>query len=202
MEDQYRTIKDSSEGLYKEKGSKFLAFAYPVKNEGEIKDAQESLRKLHHGSRHHCYAWKLGMGDDNYRENDDGEPNNSAGKPIMGQIIKYDLTNILIVVVRYFGGTKLGVGGLINAYRTAAEDAINNASIKKRQLHSHYLLSFSYDQMNDVMTMVKEMNLDQYDQDFALDCKLKIATTMGESEQLEERLSLMKGVEFELLETK
>lgn len=202
MEDQYRTIKAPAEGLYKEKGSKFLAFAYPVKNEEEIKEIQESLRKVHHGSRHHCYAWKLGMGDDNYRENDDGEPNNSAGKPIMGQIIKYDLTNILIVVVRYFGGTKLGVGGLINAYRTAAEASINNSRIVKRQLHSHYLLSFSYDQMNEVMSMVKEMNLDQYDQDFALDCKLKIAIAMGEREQLEERLSLMEGVDFELLETK
>ncbi|MEQ9007162.1 MAG: YigZ family protein, partial [Ekhidna sp.] len=117
----YHTIKEKSEGLYKEKGSKYLAFAYPVKSEVEIKEIQESLRKEYYDARHHCFAWVLGMDDQSYRANDDGEPAHSAGDPILGQIRSFELTNVLVVVIRYFGGTKLGVGGLINAYKTATE---------------------------------------------------------------------------------
>lgn len=197
--DQYHTIATPAEGIYKEKGSKFLAYAYPVQSEEDIKKRQEELRKTHHSARHHCYAWKLGLGEDLYRANDDGEPNNSAGKPILGQIIKYDVTNILIVVVRYFGGTKLGVGGLMNAYRSAAEDALQQARIVKRRLHNHYLLTFTYAQMNDVMTLIKELNLNQYDQQFELTCTLKVAIAAGQSMDLENRFAEIDGLKYQLI---
>ena len=201
MKDTYHTLEAPSEGLYKEKGSKFIAFAYPVAEEDSIKTHLDELRKSHHSARHHCYAWKLGMDDNNFRANDDGEPGNSAGKPILGQIIKHELTNVLIVVVRYFGGTKLGVGGLMNAYKTAAAAAIDNGEIIQKQLCSHYLLKFSYDEMNAVMTLIKELNLPNYDQQFNLDCKLKVIIPLSESEMLEQRLDDLKGVKFILLET-
>ncbi|PLX14682.1 MAG: YigZ family protein, partial [Marinilabiliales bacterium] len=132
--DQYLTISKPSEGLFKDRGSKFLAFAYPVSSEEEIKAFQEQLRSDYHDARHHCYAYMLGPKKENYRANDDGEPSSTAGKPILGQIRSFDLTNILIVVIRYFGGTKLGVGGLINAYKTAAEEALKNAKIIRKTL--------------------------------------------------------------------
>lgn len=127
--DEYLTISKPSEGLFKDRGSKFLAFAYPVSSEDEIKEIQEHLRSEYHDARHHCYAYMLGKDKNVFRANDDGEPSSTAGKPILGQIKSYDLTNILIVVIRYFGGTKLGVSGLINAYKTAAEEALKNAKI-------------------------------------------------------------------------
>lgn len=198
----YHTLKSPSTGLYKEKGSKFLAFAYPVKTEGAIKDYQQDLRKAEHAARHHCYAWKLGPGEDHYRENDDGEPNNSAGKPIMGQITKYELSDILIVVVRYFGGTKLGVGGLINAYRTAAAAAIENGRIIRKQRKDYYQLSFSYAEMNDVMSAVKELDLHQYDQQFELQCALKISVGVGSSAQARERFEDIENVKIKHLETR
>lgn len=201
-EDVYHTLAGPSEGLYKEKGSKFLAFAYPVKDEDQIKLCLEELRKAQHAARHHCYAWKLGMDDQNYRVNDDGEPNNSAGKPIFGQIVKYELTDVLIVVVRYFGGTKLGVGGLINAYRTAAAAAIENGKIVKRRLMNHYLLEFKYDSMNDVMSLIKELNLDQYDQQFELTCSIKVSTRLKNADGLEARLSELTDVKHTLLFTR
>lgn len=201
-DDVYHTLAGSSEGLYKEKGSKFLAFAYPVKDEDQIKLHQEELHKAQHAARHHCYAWKLGMDDQNFRANDDGEPNNSAGKPILGQIVKYGLTDVLIVVVRYFGGTKLGVGGLINAYRTAAAAAIDNGKIVKRRLMNHYLLEFKYDSMNDVMSLIKELDLHQYDQQFELTCSIKISTRLKNADALEDRLSDLTDVKHTLLFTR
>ena len=132
--DTYRTLKSPSEGIYKEKGSKFLAFAFPVNNEGDIKEKLEEIRKAYHDARHHCYAWVLGADKSRFRANDDGEPSNSAGKPILGKLQSHDLSQILIIVVRYFGGVKLGVGGLINAYRSAADDAIQNGTIVKRRM--------------------------------------------------------------------
>lgn len=201
MEDTYRTLAAPSEGFYKEKGSKFLAYAYPVKNEEEIKEHQDELRKSQHAARHHCYAWKLGMDDNNYRANDDGEPSNSAGKPILGQIVKYELTDILIVVVRYFGGTKLGVGGLINAYRTAANAAINNGKIVRKKLTTHYILKFSYAEMNAVMSLIKDLNLTAYDQQFELTCTIKVSVRLKESANLETRLEDLSGVEYTLLGT-
>ncbi len=132
MIDSYLTIEKNTEGLFKDKGSKFLAFAYPVEEEEEIKEYIQALKKEHYSARHHCYAWRLGAEKTHFRANDDGEPSSTAGKPILGQIQKNDLTNILIVVVRYFGGTLLGVSGLINAYRGAAADVINNSIIVEK----------------------------------------------------------------------
>ena len=138
--DTYLTIKAFSQGLYKEKGSRFIAIAYPVSTQEEIKSILENIRKEHHSARHHCFAWMLGQNRDTFRVNDDGEPSGSAGKPILGQINSFSLTNILIVVVRYFGGKLLGVSGLINAYRSAAESALINAEIIE-MYHSGLLMS-------------------------------------------------------------
>jgi len=201
MADIYLTISQPSEGIYKEKGSKFIAYAYPVRNEDEIKEHLANLRKEHHTARHHCYAWKLGMDDNHWRANDDGEPGNSAGKPIHGQILSKSLTNVLIVVVRYFGGTKLGVGGLMTAYKSAAEDALNHATIVEKQLMAHHLVSFDYSAMNEVMSCLKNLEAEQYNQEFALQCQLKASIALGKAEILTEQLSKISGVEVKWLYT-
>ena len=144
FEDTYYTISAPSEGLFKDRGSRFIALAYPVTTEKEIKEIQVSLRKKYHDARHHCYAYRLGYDKSVYRVNDDGEPSGTAGKPIFGQIQSKDLTNIFIVVIRYFGGTLLGVSGLINAYRSAAADAIEHAQIIQKTIMDLYEISFEY----------------------------------------------------------
>ena len=144
FDDTYLTIQKPSEGVFKDRGSKFLAFAFPVRTEQEIKEILHLIKKEHHGANHHCYAWRLGADKLAYRANDDGEPNNSAGKPILGQIQSNDLTDIFIVVARYFGGTLLGVSGLINAYREAASDAIKNAEIIEKHVMFEYNTEFSF----------------------------------------------------------
>ena len=154
--DTYKTLKEPSEGIYKEKGSKFLAFAYSVFTEDEIKEHITELKKQYHDARHHCYAWKLGMDSNHYRMNDDGEPSGTAGKPIYGQILSYELTNVLVVVVRYFGGTKLGTSGLIHAYKTATKDAFENAEIVEQTVNDILTLTFEYGAMNDVMRIIKD----------------------------------------------
>jgi uncharacterized YigZ family protein len=199
--DIYLTISQPSEGIYKEKGSKFIAYAHPVRNEDEIKEHLANLRKEHHTARHHCYAWKLGMDDNYWRANDDGEPGNSAGKPIHGQILSKSLTNVLIVVVRYFGGTKLGVGGLMTAYKSAAENALNHATIVEKQLMAHHLVSFDYSAMNEVMSCLKNLEAEQYEQEFALQCQLKASIALGKAEILTEQLSKISGVEVKWLHT-
>jgi len=147
MEDVFQTIEKESQGYFKDKGSKFYAFAYPVKNEDEIKEILARLRKEHHSARHHCYAWRLGTENVTSRANDDGEPSSTAGKPILGQLQSFNVTNILIVVVRYFGGTLLGVSGLINAYRSAAADALKNADIKQKIIEKEITLDFTYHEL-------------------------------------------------------
>jgi uncharacterized YigZ family protein len=174
IEDSYLTLKKTSEGLYKEKGSKFLAFAYPVDTEEQIKDILDSLRKKYYDARHHCYAYMLGKNQDVYRANDDGEPNHSAGDPILGQIRSHQLTNVLIVVIRYFGGTKLGVGGLISAYKTAAAEAIQNNEIITAIVHSRLGVDFDYLAMNDVMKIIKDFDLQLVNQQFDNICRLEI----------------------------
>lgn len=174
MTDRFKTISEKSEGLYKEKGSKFLAFAYPVMNESEIRDILEELRRKYHDARHHCYAWQLGVDQPISRANDDGEPSYSAGKPILGQIHSFGLTNVLVVVVRYFGGILLGVGGLIAAYREAARDAIENASIVDKKIFRTFLIGFEYPLMNDIMSIIKENKIKPFDQDFNISCSMKI----------------------------
>ena len=175
----YLTLAHASEGLFKEKGSKFLAFAYPVKSEQEIKEILDSLRKKYYDARHHCYAYILGKDMDIFRANDDGEPNHSAGDPILGQIRSNSLTNTLIVVVRYFGGTKLGVGGLISAYRTAAAEAIaNNLIIESEDIHE-LVLHFGYPEMNQVMKLVKDHGLEIAGQKFDNLCEINLKVPDG-----------------------
>ncbi len=156
--DSYYTIPQPSQGQHKEKGSRFLSFAIPVSSEREIKENLQRIKSLHPSANHCCYAWRLGADKLSFRSNDDGEPNNSAGKPILSQIQSKDLTNILVVVVRYFGGTLLGIGGLIQAYRQAALLAINNAVIEERFIMSEYSLIFDFEQINSVMSLLKVLN--------------------------------------------
>lgn len=159
FDDTYKTVGQSTEGIYKDKGSKFISYIYPVKTEAEVKEHIAHLKKEHHSARHHCYAYRLRPDKSVYRANDDGEPAGTAGKPILGQILSNDLTDVLIVVVRYFGGTLLGVSGLIKAYKTAASDAINNCEIVIKTINLDYEITCSYEQLNDVMRIVKQENL-------------------------------------------
>jgi uncharacterized YigZ family protein len=194
IQDTYRTIAEPTESIYKEKGSKFLAFAYPVYSEEDIKEHLAELRKKYFDARHHCYAYSLGADKSRYRANDDGEPNHSAGDPILGQIRSADLSNVLVVVVRYFGGTKLGVSGLINAYKTATADAIAEATIIEK--HETILLQvhFEYPQMNDVMSLVKEYSLDVRNQQFELACVLTIEVRMQLQQEITSKLEDIEGV--------
>jgi len=173
--DTYKEIKSHTTGIYKEKGSKFIAYAYAVYSEQDVKDKLEEVRKLEHSARHHCYAYVLNPDKSAWRANDDGEPSSTAGKPILGQIQSNELTNILIVVVRYFGGVKLGVPGLIRSYKTAAAQAILEATIITKTIKEQYEVSFKYPQMNDVMRLVKEYDLEVVNTDFQIDCKLIFA---------------------------
>lgn len=194
MEDSFKTIASPSEGLYKDKGSKFLSFAFPVNNESEIKEILETIRKKYHDARHHCYAWMLGEDKLHFRENDDGEPSNSAGKPILGQIQSKNISNVLIIVVRYFGGTLLGVGGLIQAYKTAAKEALESAKIIDKFIYRIYLIQFLYEEMNSVMKVLKDMELDQFDQIFELDCSLKVKVKRSVHEKFEKSFELKKNI--------
>lgn len=188
MEDTYRTITNQSEGLYKEKGSKFIAFAFPVQTEEQIKDYITLLKDEYFDARHHCYAYVLGARKDKFRMNDDGEPSSTAGKPIYGQILSNDLTDILIVVIRYFGGTKLGVPGLINAYKTAAADAIANAEIVERTVNRVFTIQYDYIVMNSVMKVIKECNPEVLDRRFENLCTMVLSIRESEAEALLARL--------------
>ena len=170
MLDIYKTIKKESQGFYSEKGSKFISFAFPVSNEKEIKEFQQQLRKKYYDARHHVYAFILGVDKNAYRASDDGEPANSSGMPVLGQLRSHDLTNVVIIVVRYFGGTKLGVPGLINAYRSAAQDAIANAQIIEETVDSEFSVFFSYDEMSYVMRVLKDFDANIIVQEFVEQC--------------------------------
>ncbi|MGV3502465.1 MAG: IMPACT family protein [Adhaeribacter sp.] len=173
--DTFRTLAAPAQGLYKEKGSKFIALAYPVRTEQEIKDLYAQVKKEYFDARHHCYAYLLGAGGSRYRANDDGEPNHSAGDPILGQIRSAGLSNVLVVVVRYFGGIKLGVSGLIQAYREAAAQALAAGLVVEKVETATLHLAFAYDQMNAVMSLVKDYKLEVTRQDFALSCQLGLS---------------------------
>jgi len=188
MKDTYKTItKASSEVLFKDRNSKFFGYAFPVKTEEEANLHLEELKTKHHKARHWCYAWQLGKSDYQYRANDDGEPSNSAGMPIYGQILSFEVTNILIVVVRYFGGVKLGVSGLINAYKTAAQMALEEANIITRTIDELFELSFDYPEMNIVMRLIKENNLNIIEQKLELDCKIYISVRKKDAETIFEK---------------
>jgi uncharacterized YigZ family protein len=199
--DTYKTIKSPSEGIYKEKGSRFLAFAYPVADQEEIKPIIDKIRKDHHEARHNCFAYMIGHEREIWRANDDGEPSGTAGKPILGQINSFELTNILIVVSRYFGGTLLGVSGLINAYRSSALNSIENADVIERTLQEYYEIIYPYEVMNIVMKVLKEENIGQSDQLFDLECRIKVNFRASVKEKNLKRLSRIEGLQYRFLET-
>ncbi len=199
--DTYKTIAGPSEGFFKDKGSKFYAFAYPVLEEEEIKGHLDTLRKKFHDARHHVYSWILKPDKSLYRINDDGEPSGSSGKPIHGQFLSYDLTNILIVVIRYFGGTKLGIPGLINAYRTAAKEAIENAEIIEKKIWDLYEVCYGYPLMNDVMRIMKEENIQQNKQEFLESCRIEFQVRQSDSQKTRARFEQIYGVDINFLKT-
>lgn len=199
--DIYKTIKSSSRGTYKDKGSRFIASAYPVSDQEEIKPIIEKIRKEHHDARHHCFAFMMGHERLIWRVNDDGEPSGTAGKPILGQINSFGLTNILIIVSRYFGGTLLGVSGLINAYRAAAASAITNAEIIECTLQEYYEITFQHISMNDVMKILKDENIGQSGQIFDLECTMKINFRASARENILKRLSRIEGLRFTFIKT-
>lgn len=172
--DTFLTIETTSQGIYKEKGSKFLAFAYPVRTLEEVKNHLQNLRKTYYDARHWCYAYILGKDKGQYRANDDGEPSGSAGLPILGQLKSKNVTNVLVIVVRYFGGTKLGVSGLIHAYKTVTAEALENASIIEEIVQDEVTFTFEYLQMNDVMKLIKEYQLNIKNQKFDNQCEMTI----------------------------
>lgn len=198
--DTYKTItKPSKEVLFKDKNSKFFGYAFPIKSEEDVKLKLELLKKQHHSARHWCYAYQIGTEDINYRANDDGEPNNSAGMPIYGQIQSFDVTNVLVVVVRYFGGVKLGVGGLINAYKTSAQLALESSKIVTKTINKNYLIIFDYKNMNKVMRVIKENQLKIVDQKLELDCQIQISVRKNDSEKIFEILENLFEIEVKEL---
>lgn len=201
--DSYKTLtKPSSEVLFKEKNSKFFGYAFPITNEEDTKIHLEDLKKQHHSARHWCYAYQLGTEEDHYqfRANDDGEPNNSAGMPIYGQIQSFQVTNVLIVVVRYFGGVKLGVGGLITAYKTTAQMALENAEIITKTINKNIQLNFEYKDMNKVMRVIKEKNLNITDQTLELSCKIIISVRLKEVKKVLKSFDAIYGVTTKILD--
>lgn len=188
ISDTYRSISGPAKGIYKELGSKFLAFAHPVETEDEAKQILTEVRKEYFDARHHCYAWRLGLTGEPYRMNDDGEPSSTAGRPIHGQLLSNGLSDILVVVVRYFGGTKLGVPGLIRAYKSAAQDAIAHAQIIDKIAAEPFTLIFDYLQMNDVMKVLKEMGITPLRQTFDLRCTLSVRVRLSQIEDFRKHL--------------
>lgn len=200
MEDVFKTIAAPAEGIYKSKGSKFMAFAIGVQDEASIKEQLARIRKKYHDARHHCFAWRLGPEKTLYRINDDGEPSGTAGKPIYGQILSRDLTDVLVVVVRYFGGTKLGVSGLIRAYRSAASEALDASRIVECKVYDRLHLDFSYEQMNAVMKVVKDQELELEEQKFHMDCSLILKCWSRNTPQVLDIFSKLTGCRIELIE--
>jgi uncharacterized YigZ family protein len=199
--DTYKTIESLSQGIYKEKGSRFIAFAVPVISIDETKLIIENYKKEYHDARHHCYAYMIGYERNAWRSNDDREPSGTAGKPILGQINSNELTNILIIVIRYFGGTLLGVSSLINAYKTAALKAIKNSKIIECTINDFYEIKFPYSSMNDVMKVLKDEKISQSKQVFELHCSIRIGFRHSAKEYVLKRLSLIENLTFIYLET-
>ncbi|MEN8856846.1 MAG: YigZ family protein [Flavobacteriaceae bacterium] len=201
MDDIYKTIEEpSEETLFKDRNSKFFGYAFPIKSEDDIKASLEILKKKHHSARHFCYAWQLGTETIRFRANDDGEPSNSAGMPMYGQIQSFELTNILTVSVRYFGGTKLGVGGLINAYRSSAKLAIESSVIVKKTIDILYQLNFEYDLMSKVMKIIKENSIVIQSQKLELDCEIIISVRKSEAIKMNQIFENIYKVEIRSLE--
>jgi uncharacterized YigZ family protein len=200
--DIYKTIKAPAEGVFRDRGSRFLAYAFPVTNQEGVKPILDLLRKEHHDARHHCFAYMIGSERTIFRSSDDGEPSGTGGRPILGQINSFGLTNILIVVVRYFGGTLLGVSGLINAYRFAAESSIQNSEIIECILKDYYEIKYPYDSMNAVMKIIKEEDISQSGQSFETVCSIIIGFRTTAKEKVLNRFGRIEGIELNYLETR
>lgn len=197
--DKYKTIDKPSTGQYNEKGSKFIAFAYPVNSEDQIKDLIQSLKKKYFDASHHCYAYALGLNREQFRVSDDGEPSGTAGKPILGQINSFGLTNILIIVIRYFGGTLLGTSGLAKAYRQSAEDALKHATIVEETLNSIFKISFEYKVMNQIMQLLKEEKINPLSRQIDLNCSMIISVRNSGIEKIKNNLEKIGSVKIEIL---
>ena len=200
MDDTYKTIEiPSKETLFKDRNSKFYGYAFPVANEDAVKSYLELLRKKHHTARHFCYAWQLGIESIRYRANDDGEPSNSAGMPIYGQIQSFEVTNILVVSVRYFGGTKLGVGGLINAYRASARLTLESSAIEEKTIDESFQLNFQYDLMSKVLRILKENSITITRQKLEMDCEIIIAVRKSHIQKIVKIFETLYRVEIKKL---
>ncbi|MBQ1694235.1 MAG: YigZ family protein [Bacteroidales bacterium] len=188
IKDTYNSIGSPSRGLYKDQGSRFISFAYPVETEAQVKELVDSLKKEYHDARHHCFAYRLGLDGSRYRMNDDGEPSSTAGRPILSQIDSAGLSDVLVVVVRYFGGIKLGVPGLIKAYKTAAQDALAQAAKVEKTAAVSYHIEFDYMNMDSVMRTLKDMDIPQSGQNFGQLCSMDIRVRLSQQEELTKRL--------------
>ncbi len=191
MTDQYKTISAPSEGQFKDRGSKFFAYAFPCYLEEDWQEALEAVKKEHFKARHHCFAYRIGLDNNNFRTNDDGEPSGTAGRPILGQIDSFGLTNVFVVVVRYFGGTKLGTSGLINAYKMATIEAFDAATIIEKTVEDIYRIKFDYGLMSDVMNGVKKLDLEMMSQDFGNEASIEISIAQS---QVEDTLRQLKSL--------
>ncbi|MBO8482007.1 hypothetical protein B5F83_01270 [Muribaculum sp. An289] len=196
FDDCYKSIGAPSEGLYKDNGSRFIALAFPVTSEEEVKGILSSVKKKYYDARHHCYAYRIGWKGETFRSNDDGEPSSSAGKPILNQILSHGLSDILIVVVRYFGGIKLGIPGLIRAYKTSAADAIGNAAIIEKTACKTYRLDFGYMEINQIMKIIKDMGLVPERQEFGMTCTMTVPVRIGICAAFEKAVSEAGGCNF------
>ncbi len=199
MKDTYKTISASATGEFRDRGSKFLAYAYPVDSELLAKKIIADIRKKHHDARHHCFAYKIGFGDDIHRINDDGEPSGTAGKPIYGQILSFNLTDILLVVVRYFGGKLLGTGGLINAYRSAAEDALNHARIIEKTIDDRIEIHCSYEMLGDINRLLKIYKCRVLNRTFDEECHITIHIRKGLGAEFKEKLTAFRDLRYKVM---
>jgi uncharacterized YigZ family protein len=194
MDDRYKTIASKSQGLFKDRGSKFLSFALPVRSFDEVKAIVREYRKEYHDARHVCYACMLGAERNEFRTSDDGEPSGTAGRPVLGQINAKELTDVLIVVVRYFGGILLGTGGLVNAYREAAKEALEHARIIEKTVNRTFTVRFDYPQTNEIMRIVKDTDAQITSQNYATDCTVTLAIRQGDADRLLNKLTKIYGV--------
>ena len=195
IKDTYRSIARRSEGLFKDNGSRFIALAYPVETEEQVKEIVSSLRKEYHDARHHCYAYRLGLDGEKFRSNDDGEPSGSAGRPILGQIDSLGLSDVLIVVVRYFGGIKLGIPGLIRAYKSSSADALANAEIVEKIAGKQFRISFDYLEMNSVKKVLKDLGIPTFDEEYSQQCSLRARVRLSSEEEFLRRIAPAAKIE-------
>src|SRR5690554_572825 len=201
FEDQYKTVDKISEGTFRDKGSKFIAYSYPLTDENKLKDILSEIKSIHPKARHHCYAYRLGMDRSVFRINDDNEPAGSAGRPILNTLLSNDLTNILVIVVRYFGGTLLGIPGLINAYKAATQESINNAEIIEKYQKDIYAIDFDYLQMNNVMRIIKDEDLTILSQNFNNNCRMEVAIRSSLVNRITTNLSALTELKLKYLKT-